>query len=65
MSYKPGSIVPESGVYKVTHDPKHAENHEVTCVKGEHFPPCKGCEHPRFTLVRAAQHIKQQRSFKK
>jgi len=65
MSYKPGSIVPESGVYEVTHDPKHAEAHEVTCVKGERFPPCQGCEHPRFTLVRAATHVKQQRSFKK
>jgi len=65
MAYKPHDIVPESGVYKVTHDPKHAANHEVTCIEGNHFPPCKGCDHPRFVLVRAAQHIKQQRSFKK
>jgi hypothetical protein len=65
MAYKPGSVVPESGIYKVTHDPKHAGVHEVTCVAGDKFPPCKGCDHPRFVLVRAAVHVAEQRSFKK
>lgn len=64
MAYKPGDTVPESGIYKVTHDPKHAATHEVTCIEGKTFPPCKGCDHPRFVLVRSAKHIKEQRSFK-
>ena len=46
MSHKPGNVVPESGIYKVTHDPKHAGSHQVTCVEGDKFPPCNGCEHP-------------------
>jgi hypothetical protein len=64
MAYKPGDVVPESGIYKVLHDPKHAAAHEVTCIEGRRFPPCKGCHHPIFTLVKAAIHIKDQRSFK-
>jgi hypothetical protein len=65
MAYKPGDIVPESGIYKVTHDPKHAAAHDVTCIEGRKFPPCKGCDHPRFVLLRAAKHIAQQRSFER
>jgi hypothetical protein len=65
MAYKPGDTVPESGIYKVRHDPKHAGNHEVTCIEGERFPPCRSCPHPTFELVRKAVHIKEQRSFKK
>jgi hypothetical protein len=65
MPYKPGDTVPESGIYRVTHDPKHAAAHEVTCVEGKTFPPCKNCDHPRFVLVRPATHVKDQRSFKK
>ena len=64
--YKPGDKVPASGIYKVVHDPRHAEEHEVTAVMGEPFPPCNGCgQHPRFTLVRAAHHIKNHEHFKK
>jgi hypothetical protein len=63
MAYKPGDKVQESGVYRVTHDPKHREPHEVTCIAGDHFPPCKGCDHPRFLLARAAQHVKKHQSF--
>jgi hypothetical protein len=65
MAYKPGDIVPESGIYRVKHDPKHAAAHEVTCIEGKKFPPCKGCDHPTFVLVKAAIHIKDQRSFTK
>jgi hypothetical protein len=57
MQYKPGEIVPDSGVYLVTHDATHHQPHEVTVVKGKPFPPCHGCKHPRFALVRAAVHI--------
>lgn len=61
--YKPGETVPQSGIYHVTHD-SHSEAHEVTCVEGEKFPPCRSCEHPKFKLVRTAQHIKHHKHFK-
>lgn len=63
--YKPGQKVPESGIYRVTHDKNHAKEHEVTCVKGHVFPPCKGCgQHPRFTLQRAAHHVENHELFR-
>ncbi|MGF7181646.1 hypothetical protein HDF11_003167 [Tunturiibacter psychrotolerans] len=55
--FKPGQDIPHSGIYRVVHDPNHAKEHEVTCVYGKRFPPCRGCAHPRFVLVRAAHHI--------
>jgi hypothetical protein len=64
-TYKPGEKVPSSGIYKVVHDKGHAQEHEVTCVLGEPFPPCNGCGHGvRFTLVRAAHHVKNHEHFK-
>jgi hypothetical protein len=62
--YKPGDTVESSGIYEVTHDTTHAQRHEVTCVYGKKFPPCRGCKHPRFKLVRAAQHIESNEHFK-
>lgn len=62
--YKPGQVVPNSGIYKVTHD-AHTQPHEVTCVKGEPFPPCNSCQHPKFVLVKAAHHVKNHEHFKK
>lgn len=62
--FKPGQICEASGIYRVTHDPYHALSHEVTCVFGKPFPPCRGCHHPRFQLVKAAQHIEQNEHFK-
>lgn len=43
--YKSGEKVPESGIYKCS----KCKN-EVTCVKGEPFPPC--CKDNYFILVR-------------
>jgi hypothetical protein len=63
--FKPGEKVIQSGIYLVTHDPAHAKPHEVTCVYGKPFPPCRGCDHPRFKLVRGAQHIESHDHFKK
>lgn len=63
--YKPGDKVPASGIYRVTHDTVHHDVHEVTCVFGEHFPPCNHCgHHPRFQLVRNAQHVLNHNHFK-
>lgn len=63
--YKPGDKVELSGIYKVTHDRVHHDVHEVTCVAGEHFPPCNHCgRHPRFRLVRYAKHVRNHEHFK-
>lgn len=62
--FKPGDEVPHSGIYRVVHDPEHSQPHEVTCVYGKRFPPCRGCAHPRFILVRAAIHIDSHDHFK-
>lgn len=63
--YKPGDKVSKSGIYKVVHDTYHHDVHEVTCIYGEHFPPCNHCgNHPRFQLVRYAQHVMTHEHFK-
>lgn len=63
--FKPGQDVPHSGIYRVIHDPNHAQEHEVTCAFGKKFPPCHGCVHPRFVLVRAAHHVDTHEHFKR
>jgi len=64
--FKPGQEVPHSGIYRVVHDTVHHDEHEVTCVYGEHFPPCNHCgEHPRFILEHIAIHVKWHKHFKK
>jgi hypothetical protein len=61
--YKPGDEVPASGIYRVMHDRHHSE-HEVTAVKGRHFPPCNHCgHHPRFVLAHAAHHVEYHEQF--
>jgi hypothetical protein len=66
LEYKPGDTVAFSGIYKVVHDLHHVADHEVTCVRGEPFPPCNHCgPHPRFTLVRAAHHVSNHSAFAK
>lgn len=62
--FKLGEKVPHSGIYRVTHDPAHTEPHEVTCIFGKTFPPCRSCQHPRFVLVRAAKHVETDDNFK-
>ncbi|WP_141247142.1 MULTISPECIES: hypothetical protein [Mesorhizobium] len=61
--FKPGDKVQHSGIYQVVHDKNHAKEHEVTCVFEKTFPPCRGCSHPRFKLLRAAQHIDNNEHF--
>ncbi len=63
--FRPGQVVPRSGIYLVTHDPAHAVAHEVTVIFGRRFPPCRGCANPRFKLVRGAVHIASNRHFKR
>jgi hypothetical protein len=58
QEFKPGQIVPESGVYQLTHDPVHADMpHEVTVIKGRRFPTCRHCKGITFELVHAAKHV--------
>ena len=45
-TYKPGQLVPVSGIYDVVHagpPTSHHPLHQVTCVKNEPFPPCRKC----------------------
>jgi hypothetical protein len=64
MPYKPGDIVPQSGIYNVVHDPKHHLAHDVTCIAGRKFPPCNGCgDAVEFKLKTAAVHVHDHRSF--
>ena len=47
--------MPESGVYRVTHDP-HRLMHEATLLKGDRFPICRECKGSvRFELRRAVK----------
>jgi hypothetical protein len=42
--YKPGQIVPTSGQYGAVTASGTYVGREVTCVKGEHFPPTRAGE---------------------
>lgn len=54
MKYKPGEIVPKSGIYKeLTREDDFVT--EVTCVKGEKFPPTEASGY-HYELARAARH---------
>jgi hypothetical protein len=64
MLYTPGEKVPHSGIYTVTHDPGHAREHEVTCIKGRKFPRCRNCKGARFELRKAAIHVEDHLYFK-
>ena len=53
--HRPGELVPENGVYRVTHD-EHRLMHEATLLAGDRFPLCKRCKRRvRFELRRAVK----------
>jgi hypothetical protein len=53
--YRPGELVPEHGVYRVTHE-SHRLMHEASLLKGDRFPVCKRCKNSvRFELRRAVK----------
>ena len=55
FKYRPGDLVPESGVYRVTHD-SHRLMHEATLLVGDRFPFCRQCKlGVRFELRRAVK----------
>lgn len=50
--YKPGEVVPASGIYRVEHE-SHRLMHEVTLLAESVFPRCRQCNGAvRFELVR-------------
>jgi YjzC-like protein len=58
QEFKPGEIVPQSGIYKITQDSAHADMpHEVTVIKGRRFPTCRHCKGVSFELAHAAKHV--------
>jgi len=62
QEFRPGEIVPQSGVYTITHDPVHADMpHEVTVIKGRRFPTCRHCKGITFQLSHAAKHVSEVR----
>ena len=55
--FAPGEAVPESGIYRVTHQ-EHREDHPVQALKGEIFPSCRKCrQQVRFRLWMEADHM--------
>lgn len=66
MDHRVGSIVPESGIYDVIHEKGHAQKHQVTCIEGRRFPPCRTCgDDVVFRLSRAATHIEGHHLFER
>lgn len=60
--YKIGDKVPQSGIYDIVHGQQGTqadEDHlQVTCVRDEHFPPCRHCkDHIGYRLFKAAHHL--------
>jgi len=52
LEYKPGDVVPKSGVYRFVHDCGHAaEPEEINAVEGELFPTCPHCGEGRAKIV--------------
>lgn len=49
---KTGDIVQTSGIYRCTNPKCDKKTNEITFVKGKKVPPCPGCGHTNFTLVR-------------
>jgi hypothetical protein len=57
--YRPGDVVPQSGIYRVVHD-SHRLMHEATLVEGQRFPICRRCQrNVRFELRRPVKNPTQ------
>ena len=64
--FRPGEKVSNSGIYDVLHDQGHHQQHQVTCVYSEPFPPCRYCgDEVRFRLAIPAIHVKSHEQFRK
>ncbi len=55
--YKPGQMVPISGIYTVIHL-EHREPHEAVAVRGDLFPACRICKiQVRFHITQIVPHV--------
>jgi hypothetical protein len=54
--YTPGQRVPVSGQYGVVNSAGHFLGREVTCVRGEPFPPTRGYPEYGYVLRDATVH---------
>ena len=61
--FKPGMIVPESGIYTAVHHPAHRSSHQLMFRRGNRFPPCVKCVHNAFLAVLAAPFIEEDEDF--
>lgn len=62
--FKPGDLVPESGIYEVIHNGDHRQAHDAVMIHGDPFPACETCnEQVRFRIVRTAPYIFQDQDF--
>jgi hypothetical protein len=60
QEYKPGEIVPQFGIYTITHDPAHAGvPHELKVIKGRRFPTCRYCKEVTFEVAHTAKHVSE------
>jgi hypothetical protein len=58
-----GQIVPESGVYRVTHASAHAGvQRQVRLIKGRRFPGCPSCQEVSFELAHSDEAFWRDRS---
>ena len=61
--FESGKRIRESGIYRVSHA-QHRLPHEVTLLKGEHFPVCLQCQEAvDFELLRAVPEIHELTGF--
>jgi hypothetical protein len=64
-SYRAGSKVLFSGVYRVFHGHGHAQPHCVTLIANRYFPRCLQCESfVRFELIFEAPYISDHEMFR-
>jgi hypothetical protein len=63
QEHRSGQIVPESGVYRVTHLSAHAGAQlEVRLIKGRRFPGCPYCQEVSFELAHSDEAFWRDRS---
>lgn len=57
--HRPGEIVPISGQYAVVGHSGRRVGREVTCVRGEPFPPTRTPVEYGYVLVDATEHARR------
>lgn len=56
-AYRPGQMVPISGVYTVVHE-GHRGEHEVLAIRGDEFPFCRICTNEvRFYVAQIVPYV--------